>query len=137
MVHDGSELEPKVNGKGLQVIQEQTVIQDKHTKSKEDNSMHLQAIGCELRSCSGHHVSAHTTQVQYTASLSKKERMNCQKELNLDFIKHLYITTSVQDIQETEEFAKQHSEEERSQIHKVGNSMGQVDSFNLEMTLKT
>lgn len=67
VVHDDSGLKPKIYGKAHKCGQ--IVIQDKCITFKENNSMHL--IGCELRSCRGHCVSAHMMQLQVYSSVPK------------------------------------------------------------------
>lgn len=48
------------------------------------------------------------------------------------------VTTTIQEFQETEEYAIQHYEEEGNQVQKMGHSMEQRnDSLNIQMTSKT
>lgn len=98
-----------------------TVIQDTYIKLKENNSMRF--ISMCTKVAKGVVCLLIRGMCKFTATLPKKH--TCHREFNLCFIRHLDMATSVQGIQAIQEHTKQHSEEGRSQIQKMGNSVGQ------------
>lgn len=113
MVHDGSGLKPKVNGKNLQVGPDRDSRCVYYVEGKQQRAFHKQGRVCLLirGTC------------KFTAALPKKHA--CHREFHLGFIRHLDTATSAPGIQEIEEHTKLHSEEGRSQTQKMGNSVGQ------------